>query len=318
MSQDYIKSTAKDVFLQLFNFALFYIAIIAMMRLYVSYINVLFPDPLQNYYILSAEGVRWGSAVLLIAVPAFLLSAWLIAKEVKKDSQKRDLSLRKWLLYLTLFVSALTVVIDLMTFVYYFLSGELSMRFFLKVMVFLIVALLVFLYYWWELKHRILSVRATQGITTVVVVVVLGSIIAGFFIVGTPGQQRNKRLDVQRVQHLQQMQSQIINYWQQKDVLPADLTTLQDPFTGFILPHDPITNDLYEYIVTGDLSFELCAVFETVGDSKDMSLVNRYEFPYEMMGQNWDHSAGHVCFERTIDPDLYKNNNDNLYPKAVL
>ena len=39
--------------------------------------------------------------------------------------------MRKWLVYFTLFISAITIIVDLMIFVYNFLDGELTVKFFL-------------------------------------------------------------------------------------------------------------------------------------------------------------------------------------------
>lgn len=50
---------------------------------------------------------------------------------------------------------------------------------------------------------------------------------------GSPAQQRTWRLDDKRVNDLQNIQSQVINYWQQKEKLPMTLSELSNPMTGY-------------------------------------------------------------------------------------
>jgi len=307
-----LKSTPKDVFLHLFNIVTFYLSVIGFITLYVQYINATFPDELNYYFTSIADGVRWSTSILFIAVPAYLLTAWLLAKDLSITPEKRDLKLRKWLVYFTLFISAITIIVDLMIFVYNFLDGELNTRFFLKVLVVLLVAVAVFAYYMWDLKRTELKSKVPKILAIVLGVVVLASIILGFFVVGTPKDQRNRRFDDQRVQDLQLIQSQVVDYWTKKDILPTQLTNLQDNISGFIVPQDPDTKVSYEYNVTGILSFELCSVFASSNREEPSTKGRSYYAPYDDYQQNWFHDAGRTCFSRTIDPELYKIDKDGM------
>ena len=136
-----------------------------------------------------------------------------------------------------------------------------------------------------------------------------GQFLSGFVIVGTPRDARLARLDVQKVNDLQNIQWQIVNYWQQKSTLPEALSDLEDPISGFIVPADPQTRVSYGYKVTGALSFELCADFNTDGGDGYGALAYPravYEKPsIGIEGGTWSHGAGETCFERVIDPELY-------------
>src|SRR3989339_1639517 len=175
-----IKSTPKDVFLHLFNIVTFYLSMIGFIILYVQYVNVLFPDKLNYYFTSISDLVRTASSILFVAVPAYILTAWLLAKDLAVTPEKRELKLRKWLTYFTLFISAITIIVDLMIFVYNFLNGELSARFALKVLVVLLVAVAVFGYYMWELKRKELVSKAPKILAIILSIVALGSIIIGF------------------------------------------------------------------------------------------------------------------------------------------
>lgn len=318
MNEQNIKSTPKDVFLQLFNIVTFYLSVIGFITLYINYINALFPDALNYYFTGIANGVRWSSSILFVAVPAYIFTAWLLARDLIKIPEKRELKLRKWLIYFTLFISAITIIVDLMIFVYNFLDGELTVRFFLKVLVVLLVAGAVFGYYMWDLKRTGLKSKIPQFLAIILGVLVLGSIIVGFFIVGTPSEQRRRRMDDERVMNLQMLQTQIVDYWSKKEVLPENLDFLQDNISGFVVPLDPDTKLSYEYKILGELEFELCANFATASD-KNLSPGEKpmtYYGYYDSFQQNWDHEKGRACFQRTIDPDLYKQSDEkNLLVK---
>ena len=182
-----LKSTPKDVFLHLFNIVTFYLSVIGFITLYVQYINASFPDELNYYFTSIANGVRWSTSILFVAVPAYLFTSWLLAKDLNITPEKRELKLRKWLVYFTLFISAITIIVDLMIFVYNFLDGELNTRFFLKVLVVLLVAVAVFAYYMWDLKRKEMKSKIPKILAIVLSVIVLVSIIIGFFIASPIG-----------------------------------------------------------------------------------------------------------------------------------
>ncbi len=304
------KTTPKDVFLHLFNIVTFYLSVVGFIMLYIQYINAQFPDALNYYFTAIAYGVRMATAILFIALPAYLLTAWLLAKDLAVAPDKRELKLRKWLVYFTLFISAVTIIVDLIIFVYNFLNGELTTQFFLKVLVVLVVAGAVFGYYLWDLKRKILQSKTPTILAIVVAVIAAASIAISFFIVGTPAEQRDRRFDEQRVHDLQLLQDQIVNYWTRKDVLPAALNDLEDNISGFIAPKDPGTKQPYEYAATDLLAFELCATFaRTNQDAKSI--------PYGSFQQNWHHETSRTCFARTIDPQLYKINKNEQAPIAA-
>lgn len=144
-------------------------------------------------------------------------------------------------------------------------------------------------------------------IYTIISIVTI-SVIAGFFIVGSPREERLRRFDQQRVEHLQFLQSELINYWINKSQLPANLSLLKDDLRGISIPADPeIAGRAYDYKITGPLAFQLCAEFNL----PSLSTAYTYEGkprpvdPY-YAGQNWSHEAGRTCFDRAIDKDFYK------------
>ncbi len=303
------RTGAKDFFLWAGAMLFLYTSIVAFITLLFSYINYVFPDALNNYNLNPYDsGMSYQMAILIVLVPLFLVLMHFIRKDIDKEPSRADLWVRRWALYLTLFVAGVTIAVDLITLLYYFLSGQdITVRFLLKVAVVLLVGAAGFMHfladiwgYWIEFPSRARSVGYGVGLLVVL------TIAAGFLIVGTPGQARHYRLDEQKVSDLQNIQSQIITYWQQKQKLPVNLSDLNDSLSYFTLPSDPQTGASYEYTATGATAFSICATFNDA--SKANTGVSGRAIPvapYGAISDNWAHAAGHTCFARTIDPERY-------------
>src|SRR5690349_8127331 len=134
------KSTPKDVFLHLLLFVSLYASAVTAMALLFQYINLWFPQPQTDYYAGILSTIRYSASFLIVAFPVYMVLTWLTAKDFMADPARKEIRIRKWLIYLTLFVAALTVMGDLVTLVYNLLSGEFTIRFVLKVLVVFLVA----------------------------------------------------------------------------------------------------------------------------------------------------------------------------------
>lgn len=126
-------------------------------------------------------------------------------------------------------------------------------------------------------------------------------------------------MDEQRLSDLQMIQAEVVSYWSLKNSLPQDLGVLKNNISGFVAPTDPETMVSYEYLVKGDLDFELCAIFATSDkDYHSNSQNTPYYSPYGSFQQNWEHTAGRVCFSRNINPELYKADEKNAINPMLL
>lgn len=143
----------------------------------------------------------------------------------------------------------------------------------------------------------------------IVVGVVAVAIVASFFIIGTPGDERLRRFDETRVSDLSAIQSEILNFWIKKEVLPQTLNELESDLNYFTIPTDPQTKASYEYKALSQYQFELCANFVAENTSQDYYTPAPYGFETK-----WNHGIGRTCFTRTIDPELY--NDDNAKEEA--
>ena len=300
-----MKSTPKDVFLHLLSIITLYVSSGALITLFFQYINILIPDKLQPIYFTGvAEAIRFSMASLIIVFPVYIFSCRILNEDYKSEPGKRELKIRKWLVYFTLFVAAGIIIGDLVSLIYSFLGGEITGRFILKIFSILLVVGSIFFYYLMDLKEK-LTHKSLKTLAWAVSAVVLVSVAAGFFTAGSPLKARLYRFDEQRVTDLQVIQDQIIFYWTQKEVLPKNLDELENSLSGYIPPKDPETGASYIYDMKNKLNFELCAEF----NMDTMAILRTPEVVYpakDIYNQKWDHGAGKVCFDRSIDPELYK------------
>ncbi len=305
--------TPKDFFLWVAVMAALYVSVISFITLIFQYIDYLFPDATQYFYGDPYSGaIRFALASLIVVLPLYLILTRLLNQGMRRDPLRKELWVRKWLIFLTLFVGGITLVVDLVWLINDFLAGELTTRFLLKVVTVFVVVGSAFLYYLADLRGR-WALRERQALTLggVAVFVVLASVVAGFFIIGTPAQARLYRFDEQKVMDLQSIQWQVVNYYQQKGRAPAASKDLEDPISGFVLPRDPEDGSEYGYRVTKPpYTFELCAEFNTPSRGAAAGGKGEVPMPVDVRlggieGANWQHGEGRVCFERTIDPERY-------------
>lgn len=122
-------------------------------------------------------------------------------------------------------------------------------------------------------------------------VVVAGAIAAALFVMDPPSRQRAERLDRIRVEHLQVLAQRIDAHAEVHDALPGQLAVVARA-PGHVLV-DPGTGRPYQYEVTGDRKYRLCATFETALEGPGVSMPVRDE---------WRHGQGRQCFDREVQP----------------
>jgi len=304
-----VKFSPKDFFLYLAAFAAMYVSAVSLLILLFEYINRLFPDELVRYVDPYSGAIRFSIASLIVIFPIYIFLTRILNQDLRRNPEKRDYGIRKWLIFLTLFVAGLTLVIDLIVLINTFLGGDITTKFVLKVLAVLVVIGGAFMYYFYDIKGKWeKNEKLSKTIGSVVSVLVLVSILSGFFIIGSPQTQRLLRHDDAKVNDLHNIQWQIVQYWQQKEKLPRTLSDLQDPISGFREPIDKQTGEEYSYSVLGAFTFELCASFnlpsrEVQGEGVLYPELSRGYLGFEE--SSWEHEEGYQCFERTIDPERY-------------
>jgi hypothetical protein len=321
------KLSPKYFFLSIASLTALITSVVSFLNLVFETLNQRFPDVLNatyqyGYTSYNYDAMRSALATLIIAFPIYIAVTYFWNKE--KSLGSVDTVIRKWMLYLILFLAGAVIVGDLITLVRYFIAGEVTTRFIVKVVVALAVALKVGVYHIFLLQERkkVWGFAIMPWSAIMASVLVILAISWSFMVMGSPMKQRLLRLDDRRIQDLQSIQWQVINYWQQKEKLPAKLSDLVDPISGYSLPVDPEFEKglSYEYMAKDQTKFELCATFALpipkgwqennygvkpypLGMGGDSTV--SYPYPGGGTNESWAHEAGRTCFERTIDPELY-------------
>lgn len=134
-----------------------------------------------------------------------------------------------------------------------------------------------------------MTMTGRQALAGVVSVVVFAAVIAGIVILGSPSEERARRLDQRRVSELRGIRSAVDFFYVDKGRLPASLDELATQ-PGVRVSADPVTNEAYRYRPLGGDAFELCATFERASELQPGSGVDI-----------WQHPAGAHCFTLKVE-----------------
>jgi len=309
-NNDLKRNTPRDLFLHFFVIITLYWSTISFITLIWQYINYFFPDALEyNTYYTFSGPIRFALSSLIVIFPIFLFLSFYLNKIYIKEPQVRDSKIRKWLIYFTLFTAGIIMTADLVTIVNNFLSGEITTRFILKALTIFLISGIIFWYYLNDIKNKITE-KFNKYFSMVISLIILVSVIGGFVVFGSPSFARKIQFDERKISDLQNIQYQILNYWQTKKELPPNLGVFRDSFSGYNVPKDPQTQNDYEYNIKDkdNLVFELCAVFNT--ESRKFSQGKITQPRMLTISENWEHNSGRFCFERKIDKELYAPKNE--------
>lgn len=327
------KTKALDVFVYLGIGISLVVSVTNLLTILFTAIDRKFPDILNGmqYVDASNSDVRLAIATLVVMFPLYIGLSWYVARDIAKFTYKRDLTIRKVMIYLAIFVTICTLIGTLVSVIYTYLGGELSVRFGYKALSVFAVALSVFGYYFYSVKRDYSKETKIPFIVSIVAaIIVVSALIWSVRIIGTPSEMRAKKIDSTRLTDLSNIQSQILGRFQTTDKLPLTIDELTSALQGFSVPVDPVTKNAYEYkviqqpvikmnftlnkkeLVTEGV-FELCATFETKRaiDSRGMQMdgskfysANNYYYEYDQ-SPFWNHDAERTCFKRVISSDMY-------------
>jgi hypothetical protein len=279
---------ALDAYLNLFNLITMAWVAIALGQLVFSIIDKFY----DSEFIGMAVGgrLKFGIASLIVITPIFLVIISNLHRKYKEKILNPASGIYKWLTYLILLISALTILGYLIGIIFQFLDGEHTISTLLKALTVLVIAGCIFGYYWYDLK-RTNYAKPNQVSTiffVIVIVVALVSIIGGLFLVDSPQTARMHKMDRERVNDLNNISYMLDNHYRENAELPVDLSAAR-----FSKITDPETKMAYEYVVLNseDGKYQLCTTFdlEASENDRDMGAGNDWEY----------HLGGYRCFDAT-------------------
>ena len=133
------------------------------------------------------------------------------------------------------------------------------------------------------------SPRSRRLFVGAVVVVVIGMIAVGLFLIGPPSEMRARELDRRRLETLRGASYAVDAYHVRYGHLPSTLDVLAQEAGGTASFRDPVTRQPYTYQVLDSTRYELCATFDRPSDGPDFDV-------------DWRHAAGRHCFVLKSQP----------------
>ena len=312
-------SSMVEIFVNFFSFLLLWIVATAIGILLFQVINKYIPDPVvRTSYVFqpfSTLAIHYSIASLIVAFPLYIWMLWFWFKSFGNLPEKVESRLSKWLTYMILLIAAGTIAGDLIVVIFNFLGGEFGSRFLLKTLTVIVIAGLIFWFYFLERKKiqykkeiPATSFWALLGLSGVLVIL---AIILGFFAGGTPGQERLRKFDLKRASDLGQISSAVSNFVYENNRLPVNLSEIRNNprYNYGAIYTDPETQKEYDYkilkpgtgSVNDSLEYELCATFSTSSLNEPKSGEVYYDYNYGY-GQWAKHDKGYVCQKQIATP----------------
>ena len=116
---------------------------------------------------------------------------------------------------------------------------------------------------------------------------VIAAVVAGLFVLGSPQEERARRIDDRRVADLQGIMAATDLYWTRYSRLPASLDDLTAEPGVKISTTDPASAEIYGYQLLDSVRYEVCASFE-----RESGEISR-----DPTRDLWAHGSGPQCFQ---------------------
>lgn len=240
-----------------------------------------------NSYISSASYygglLKYGIASLIVITPVYFLAINLLHRSYKKGELSHDSGIYKWLTYLMLLVSSLTIIGSVIALITNFLDGNYTLPFILKMITVIAIASTIFGYYLYDLRRKDYAKKDKISVIvgSIVVLAVVSAVIGGFLSVETPRQARIRQEDEKVTRALNEVYYFINNnyYSEQKLEETYDFEVI---FSGYDFSADSIA-----YRKISEEEYELCAEFKGSGVNQ---LYGDKAIPWVK------HEAGYQCY----------------------
>ena len=148
-----LSAKPREAFLYVILFLTLFVSAFNLGSLLFSFINLAFPDPSETDVDQIYFGIRWALSWLVVTLPVFFYIASLLRRNVRSDPASGSSRIRRQLTYLTLFIASSVLLGDVVGLIFNFLSGDLTVRFLLKVLTVATIAGGTFSYYLRDLRE---------------------------------------------------------------------------------------------------------------------------------------------------------------------
>ncbi|MDD5639458.1 MAG: DUF5671 domain-containing protein [Candidatus Pacebacteria bacterium] len=263
--------------------------------MFFEFVNKFFPL-IQNDYYGELSGLKFAISGVIISFPIFYFMSFLIYKGITKGDFIINSPVRKWLTYFIIFVSAVVMIGSLITLLNNFLDGETTFNFVLKAISVLVISSAIFSFYFCDIKSKALNNKfnMTYFITSLIIVCV--ALISSFFIIETPSQARDRKIDEKILGNFETISRGLEQYYYENKKLPQNLDELKNQNYNYINSNEFIeesTGKYYAYNIVDEKKYELCATFNSssINSNNDTSYYSTI----------WKHDKGYQCITKRIE-----------------
>ena len=246
----------------------------------------------------SPDQLKFAISALIISAPIFYFTAKQIFKNLFSGALDKDSQIRKWLTYFILLISSVVMTGWFIAVVNSFLDGELTLKFILKVLTAVGIAAIVFTFYLYDIKREnVAGVKDNviriyfYGSLALIIAIFVGAL----FIIESPRETRDRKMDNEVLLKLNRLDSSVRSYYVENEKLPVNFGELMIEFNYLDEDNfeDSVTGAKFEYTVKEAKIYEFCANFRASNNDESDAYKNLY-------GKEWEHDAGHQCFEKKI------------------
>src|ERR1017187_2587345 len=156
-------------------------------------------------------------AGVIVAFPLYLLVMRAMTRAAAANPERLRSSVRKWLTYIALLITASILLGDIVTFLAYLLRGDLTTRFALQVLTLAVIAGGVLRYYLTTLRDEPSPRAFDRVFAALASAVVLGGLALGFTLTGSPVVQKALARDDRRLQDMAAISQAVFQYWHSAD-----------------------------------------------------------------------------------------------------
>lgn len=245
----------------------------------------------------SSDQLKFAISALIISAPIFYFTTRQIFKSLFSGALDKDSQIRKWLTYLILLISSVVMTGWFIAVVNSFLDGELTLKFILKALTAVGIAAIIFTFYLYDIKRENVAGVKDNVIKIYFygsLVLIIAVFVGAFFIIESPGETRDRKIDDEVLRKLNRLDSSVRSYYIENEKLPVDFDELM---TEFIYLDDEdfensATGERFEYTAKEAKIYEICASFRVPSRDPDVYM--------DAYSKEWKHGEGRQCFERKI------------------
>jgi len=247
----------------------------------------------------SEPAVKYGIASIIVIAPVYYAALNVLHNRYKRGELNHAGGIYRWLTYLMLLVSALTIIGSLIALISGFLNGDYTVNTLLKILTVAVIAGFIFGYYLFDLRRRDYSKinRWSLIVGVVVAVLLAAAVIVGFMNVETPQTARLRLADSRAQQALTALSYSISSAYAASGELDENID-----LADFVTPSREydLTGIAYRKVSAKD--FQLCVNFNLdVAATNDSAYIDPM-YPWAR------YQRGYQCYTINAASEMEKYN----------